>query len=1020
MISKIKDTGIKDKFRFFSENKSVTLTIIFILIALIAVIAFSFFGNMRILSRSVETLANIELDKAEQSLQGNIDDCRLYTRLICNCFESEKNAADPQKEISLHSKHMADIFSHSYIGTYAEHGSFVFSDTEIKNAKTKRWYKDSHGSPDIAKVYVEESRSGLRDGLIVIALYDSATDSISAVFLNAEMILDSVSSNNDFNKLFDAVIFNDNGGLISVQNHADRKSTAEFMKSSKGVDVLSKFAKITRGHDVFRIGRAAQTAYFCRLVDDWHIMYYANRADIYKDFYLFSIIQYIVIILIFLLFIMFFIQNHTNSLRLERALKTRSAFLTNMSHEIRTPLNAIIGMSEILLRRDVHGAARNDVVSIHNAGTGLLAIINDILDYSKMESGSFKIINDEYDLPGLVTEVVSLISFRLKEKDVRLMVNINPAVPRRLIGDEVRIKQILVNLLGNAVKFTERGYIILSVDWDFISNGETNLTLKVADTGIGIAEEEAKLLFDEFTQADAGAKSKHGGTGLGLYISKNLAQQMGGSISLESTLGKGSTFTVTVKNKVENYAPFAAVSDENVMLGIYERDITLAELLAVSLDMLHVNYRLISDDKDPDSFIDLTHIFFRKKWKNEVGRMLGSLNISPVPILLTEAGDDSEEDTSIKKLMINLFGLQIADCLNGEIKYFDRYSGFDTGEIVTIPDARALLVDDNITNMAVAKGILAEYNIVIDTAVDGAQALEMVKNNEYDIIFMDNMMPVMDGIEATRRIRQMDGDYYKNLPIIALTALAGRGDRERFQSLGFDEFLSKPIDLNKMDIILHKFLQNKIRDIYDISTTKEENISIEADLVIDTEAGIRQLGYNKDSYADILTIYVQDMEKRYSQLIANNDNVEKKTINFHAIKGSSANVGAYKLNEMAAEMEKLGKAGNTQAIDTLSEQFLQLLDLTIQSAKEYLQAYKGQQNESKGYKYAVETKYINDLIDACDNMDMIKIEDIYETITHFVYPDNTMKLLEKIKLASFEYDYDKIKEAAEQLGKKNG
>ena len=285
---------------------------------------------------------------------------------------------------------------------------------------------------------------------------------------------------------------------------------------------------------------------------------------------------------------------------------------------------------------------------------------------------------------------------------------------------------------------------------------------------------------------------------------------------------------------------------------------------------------------------------------------------------------------------------------------------------------------------------------------------------------LEARMPVMDGIEATRRIRQMDGDYYKNLPIIALTALAGRGDRERFQSLGFDEFLSKPIDLNKMDIILHKFLQNKIRDIYDISTTKEENISIEADLVIDTEAGIRQLGHNKDSYADILTIYVQDMEKRYSQLIANNDDIEKKTINFHAIKGSSANVGAYKLNEMAAEMEKLGKAGNTQAIDTLSEQFLQLLDLTIQSAKEYLQAYKGQQNESKSYKYAVETKYINDLIDACENMDMIKIEDIYETITHFVYPDNTMKLLEKIKLASFEYDYDKIKDAAEHLGKKNG
>ena len=1006
---------IKDKYRFFSENKSITLTIVFILIALIMVIAFSYLGTMRMLSQSIETLAYTELDKANRDVENLISDCRLYVRLICNSYENNKTYEDTINEISLHSKHMAELFPDSYIGTYAECGDTIYKSPDLKNISSKRWYKECRNSPNTEKVYIEEGRNGLRDSFITIARYDTETDSIGAVCLRADSVISAMPPNPSFNMMFDTVIFGSSGSLVHLDNYSGRENAAEFLQSAEGAALLASLHGRAKGSTVFTMNGAEQTAYYCRFLDNWYIMYYASTLSLFKDFYLFSIIQYIVIMLIFLLFIMFFVQNHTNSLRLERALKTRSAFLTNMSHEIRTPLNAIIGMSEILLRRDVHGAARNDVVSIHNAGTGLLAIINDILDYSKMESGGFKIINDEYDLPGLVTEVVSLMSFRLKEKDVRLMVNINPAVPRRLIGDEVRIKQILVNLLGNAVKFTERGYIILSVDWDFINNGETNLTLKVADTGIGIAEEEAKLLFDEFIQADAGAKSKHGGTGLGLYISKNLAQQMGGSISLESALGKGSTFTVTVKNKVDNYVPFAAVSDENIMLGIYERDITLAGLLGVSLDMLHIKYRIISDTSDPDNFIDLTHIFFRKKWKNEVGRMLGGLDINPVCILLTEAGDDSETDTSIKKLMINLFGLQIADCLNGEIKYFDRYSGFDTGEIVTIPDARALLVDDNITNMAVAKGILAEYNILIDTAVDGAQALEMVQNREYDIVFMDNMMPVMDGIEATHRIRQLEGDYYKNLPIIALTALAGRGDRERFQTLGFDEFLSKPIDLNKMDIILHKFLQNKIKDIYDISTAKEENISVEQDLVIDTEAGIRQFGHNKDSYADILTIYVQDMEKRYSQLVDGKDDIDKKTINFHAIKGSSANVGAYRLNEMAAEMEKLGKAKDTQAIDNMTEQFLQLLDLTINSAKDYLQTYKGIQNESKGYKYAVESRYIDDIITACENMDMIKIEDIYETITHYVYPENTMKLLEKIKLASFEYDYDKIKEEVQKL-----
>ena len=384
--------------------------------------------------------------------------------------------------------------------------------------------------------------------------------------------------------------------------------------------------------------------------------------------------------------------------------------------------------------------------------------------------------------------------------------------------------------------------------------------------------------------------------------------------------------------------------------------------------------------------------------------------------MLTEMNEEIDDGSHVKKLMLNLYGLQIADALNGEIKYFDRYSGFDTGEIVSIADARALLVDDNITNMAVAKGILAEYNITIDTAVDGAQAVEMVKQNRYDIVFMDNMMPVMDGIEATRRIREMEGDYYKNLPIIALTALAGRGDKERFQGLGFDEFLSKPIDLTKMDVLLHKFLQNKIKDIYKMSEPAEnESLApVQDNMIIDTEAGLRQLGSNKKSYVDILTIYVQDMEKRYSQLISETS-IEKNTINFHAIKGSSANVGAYQLNEMAAEMEALGKAGDELAVEIKLEQFLQLLDLTIQTAKEYINEYHGQKNSSKGYSPMVAAIYVDEIIRACTDMDMIKIENIYDKITGYNYPDNIMKLLENIKLASFEYDYDKIKEYAQQL-----
>ena len=994
----------------FKENNSLYISTLVVILVLNVIIIFSYIGTTNILNENIDGTAEAVLDKTGQNVQDKLTECQLYVRIICDRISSGKNDEDKYKDIEYYSQKMATVFSGYYEGIYVEYDDKVYKNSTVKPVKAARAYETAHNNPDIINTDIE-SNDELSESYIIISLYDSENNVFTALMLDANLVMRYVNGMDSMNGAFEAFIIDSEGRLI--YSTSPDISYDAFAKSDDGKQLFESLKTRTSGKMTLHVKGKKCLGYYRSFVGSWDVVLYADRGRLYKNLYLFNTIQYGVILFIFVLFVYFFMRSYRNSLALERALKTRSAFLTNMSHEIRTPLNAIIGMSEILLRRDVHGAARNDVVSIHNAGTGLLAIINDILDYSKMESGSFRIINDEYDLPGLVAEVVSLVSFRIKSKEVRLLVNINPAVPRRLIGDEVRIKQILVNLLGNAVKFTERGYIVLSVDWDFISDGKTNLTFRVMDTGVGIEEEEMKKLFEEFSQAGSNL-AKHHGTGLGLYISKNLAEQMDGTIDVESVKGKGTTFTVHIKNAVDNYAPVAAVPNEDIYIGIYEQDITLAKHLGVMLEMLRVRYEIVSSHNTKDTFRQLTHVFFRSKYKNEVGRILGGLDLNPVCIMLTEMNEEIDDGSNIKKLMINLYGLQIADALNGEIKYFDRYSGFDTGEIVTIPDARALIVDDNITNMAVAKGILAEYNITIDTAVDGAQAVEMVQNNRYDIVFMDNMMPVMDGIEATSRIRAMEGDYYKNLPIIALTALAGRGDRERFQSLGFDEFLSKPIDLTKMDVLLHKFLQNKIKDIYDISKNDEKMASVQDNLIIDTEAGIRQLGSNKESYADILTIYTQDMEKRYEQLVSETD-IKKNTINFHAIKGSSANVGAYQLNEMAAEMEALGKAGDSIAIEMKLEQFLQLLDLTINAAKEFMKEFKGEQNKSKAYRPMVDHHYLYEILQACSDMDMIKIESVYDKISKNIYPENIMKVLEEMHLASFDYDYDKIAECANKL-----
>lgn len=723
----------------------------------------------------------------------------------------------------------------------------------------------------------------------------------------------------------------------------------------------------------------------------------------------------------------------TAGAEIERAAKMKTDFLANMSHEIRTPMNAVIGMAEMALREDIPNSARDYIIQIKSAGRALLAIINDILDYSKIESGKMDIIPVEYDIMTLFNDVTNISMTRLVDKDVELDLDIMPDVPNVLFGDNIRIRQILINLTNNAIKFTKTGVIRIIVTFD--REGDMNGTLKVSvsDTGIGIKKEDINKIFESFQQVDSTRNREVEGTGLGLAICQNLLRLMSGTLSVTSEYEKGTTFTFTIPQMIVDSSNAMVVKktdkiiavnmfSNKILKDIFTRDserlgINVIDLLKdIELENLYDSIK--KDNKDSELFI-----FFEKERITFKRKKFIKEHPDVIAILVTDF--ISETKQSLPNMFVikkPLSAMKLSMIYNREkISFVD--SG-EKGEDIdfTAPDAWVLIVDDNVVNIKVAEGLLEPLKLNIDTAISGKEAITKTKERRYDIVFMDHMMPEMDGIAATKIIRRMRHDY-ADVPIIALTANAIGNVREMFLNAGMNDFIPKPIEVRTLLTKVKHWLPSE--KIVTLTEEQKKQIEIEKeirqlqhDIVnqpvntielydLDTDAAIRLLGSEK-LFWSVLKEYYRVIKSKADviQKYFNEHDWQAYTIEVHALKSSSKQIGAGDLSNMAFELEKAGKEGN---INYIIEHNRECLDKYL-SYEPIFAPYFEEKESDKKTKGNIDKDELMDTLsrmkEALDNLDIDAMEDLCNDLEAYIYPDNQAELLKKLKDAVANIDVD--------------
>ena len=610
--------------------------------------------------------------------------------------------------------------------------------------------------------------------------------------------------------------------------------------------------------------------------------------------------------------------------------QTKTHFLATVSHEIRTPLNAVIGLAQIQSKKNLPENTLADFDKILQSGFTLLNIVNDMLDITKIESGNFELVCADYEISSMINDTVQLNIVSIGTKPVSFYLEIDETIPLKLFGDELRVKQVLNNVLSNAFKYTRQGNVTLRIGWEKAGEKELFLIAEVRDSGIGIKKEDLPKIFFEYAQFDKIANRKIEGTGLGLSITKKMIEMMNGSITVQSEYGKGTCFTIKMLQKVQSFEP------------------------AIGREIVNSLKSSRFQNKKQDSIKNLTRSY--------------------------------------------------------------------------MPSAHVLVVDDVATNLEVARVLLEPYGINVDCVLSGQEAVDLVRKRavEYDAIFMDHMMPGMDGIETVRIIRnQLDSDYAKNIPIIALTANALTGNENMFLHNGFSDFISKPIDLTALDAVLNKFVRGAgSKKTHNTQAQQQKETKAESDEKahaldggIDFMAGIERYS-SKAVYLDILGTYARTTPKLLEALASLAPNtLASYAITVHGLKSASFGIFASQLAKQAEELEALAKAGDYAAVSAKNADFVAHARHILQTIGRFIvddDSTKAKK-ETRDSRDAIDEALLKQMYDANKMFKNTALEELLAEIQKYDYA--AARDSELVSFLSEQIDnleYEKIAQALEK------
>ncbi len=701
--------------------------------------------------------------------------------------------------------------------------------------------------------------------------------------------------------------------------------------------------------------------------------------------------------------------------KIKRITHLKSDFLANMSHEIRTPMNAIIGMAEMALREELPIAAHDYVNQIKSSGKNLLMIINDILDFSKIESGKMEITMGEYEPMSMINDVANIVMSHIGKKNVQLILDISPDIPYELLGDSLRIKQILVNLTNNAVKFTKDGYITIKCEPFARNEDEIILETTIQDTGIGIKKADLEKLFQSFQQLDSKRNRNLEGTGLGLAISQQLLHLMMGSIQVESEYGKGSRFSFKLPQRITSSRSCISIKDPpSAVAGLIADDVVHAQLKK-DIKRLHITYHPLDteDDLADLELIKVNFLFVEKELFSDTVKQFVKEHPAITAVLILDFFDTPSFSHMIPNLLVlkkPIYSLNLSIIFNHESMDMYYSNVMDEDYEFIAPEAQVLIVDDNAVNLTVADGLLKPLQLQIDTAKSGKEAITMISAKHYDLIFMDHMMPDLNGIETTHIIRRFHEEY-ANVPIIAFSANSSTEIEMMFLNEGLNDCVGKPFELRMLISKLKRWLPKekiqKISEDYDPHPQPEPQSSQILIEGLDTDAALKLLGSEELLWA-VLKDYYKIIRKKADRIheLEQAEDWKNYTIEVHALKSASKQIGATELSALAADMEKAGNAGDAHLIHqytgTMLEQYMHYDHILAP----YFMEDETASNSGEVLTPELRRQAFDALRSAIDELDMDRMEEVIQDLALYHYEDWQMELFKQLKNAAWELDVD--------------